>query len=145
MNYRTYAQSYKTVSVETASPGKLVLMLFDGALRFISVASHGFGKEDVRERYEVVNNNLIKAQNILTELQNALDLNTEGDFATTMYRLYDYMHGQLQEANIRKCHDPLKVVEKLLREIRDAWEEMLQNGGGQPAGAAPVTSLSQSA
>jgi flagellar protein FliS len=120
-------KSYKSSAVNTASPGQLVLMLFDGALKFIEQARVGTHLENFRERNEVVNNNLIKAQNILSELQTSLDMKVPGDFSKTMFALYDYMIRQLQEANMQKTEEPIKVVARLLRDIRDAWEEMLRN------------------
>ena len=68
-----YARAYKTVAVRTATPGHLVLMLFDGALRFVSAALHGFECEHIGQRNEQVHNNAIKTQNILRELQVSTD------------------------------------------------------------------------
>jgi len=64
MQYDKIARSYKAQSVQTASPGKLVLMLFDGYLRFTTSAKRSFELEDLTKRNEGINNNLIKAQNI---------------------------------------------------------------------------------
>ena len=125
MKYRKFAKSYKAASIETASPGKIILMLFDGALRHIDSALQGFKNENLARRNEDVSNNVVKAQNIIMELQNSLDLEVEGDFPMTMYRLYDFMFTKLSEANVNKNPAPLRVVEEFLREIRNSWEEML--------------------
>ena len=132
---RQFAQSYKASSVQTASPGQLVLMLYDGALKFLQVAEAGFQETNVRTRNEQINNNLIKAQNILAELQTSLDMKVEGEFSKTMFQLYDFMIRQLQEANIRKAPEPIKVVDGMLRDIRDAWEEMLKKNSATAAAA----------
>ncbi len=120
------AHAYKSAAVKTATPGQLVLMLFDGALRFLSAALHGFELEGVGQRIEQINNNTIKTQKILRELQCSLDLKVGGEFAQRMHALYDYMIDQLVRANLSKDPEPIRVVESLLREIRDAWGQMLE-------------------
>ena len=70
-SYEKVAKSYKAQSVKTASPGKLVLMLFDGYLRFTSSAKNAWEEEDMIKKNEGINNNLIRAQNIVTELQSS--------------------------------------------------------------------------
>lgn len=121
------ARAYRTNSIVTASPGQLVLMLFDGALRSLAIARDAFAMppEDMR-RIAVINNQLIKAQNIIAELQGTLNLEAgDGKFAREMYRLYDYYTRRLVEANMRKDVAPVIEVEKLLGEVRSAWAEML--------------------
>ena len=122
-----YARTYRANSVLTASPGQLVLMLFDGALKSMNVAREAFARppEDVR-RIEVINTQLIKAQNIIRELQGTLNHDAGGDFSRTMERLYDYYLRRLTDANLRKQVEPVIEVERLLREVRDAWAEMLR-------------------
>lgn len=120
------ARAYKSVAVTTATPGQLVLMLFDGALRFLSAALHGFEMEGVGQRIEQINNNTIKTQKILRELQCSLDLKVGGEFAQRMYALYDFMIEQLIRANLAKDPEPIRLVETLLGEIRDAWAQMLE-------------------
>ncbi|MBA4137979.1 MAG: flagellar export chaperone FliS [Opitutus sp.] len=122
-----YARTYRANSVLTASPGQLVLMLYDGALRCLAISRDAFSRppEDVR-RIEVINTQLIKAQNILRELQGTLNHDAGGEFAKTMERLYDYYLRRLTEANLRKQVEPVIEVERLLREVRDAWAEMLR-------------------
>ena len=121
-----YARTYRANSVLTASPGQLVLMLYDGALRAIALAKEEFNSppENPR-RIEIINQQLLKAQSILTELQNGLNMDAGGEFAQTMHRLYDYHNRRLLEANIRKQVEPVIEVERLVRELRDAWAQML--------------------
>ncbi len=133
-----FAKSYKSSSVNTATPGQLVLMLYDGALKFLALAEQGLQDENPRQRNEAVNNNLIKAQNILAELQSSLDMKVPGDFAKTMFGLYDFMIRQLQQANIKKTAEPIQTVYKMLKDIRDAWEEMLKKVS-QESAAVTVT------
>ena len=131
MQYDKIAKSYKAQSVKTASPGKLVLMLFDGYLKFSTTAKRGFDLDDLTKKNEQINNNLIKAQNIVTELQSSLDMSVPGELPGTLYRLYDFVLHQLQQANLQKKPEPVDEADKVMAELRDAWSEMLsQNPEG---------------
>ena len=125
MQYDKVAKSYKAQSVQTASPGKLVLMLFDGCLRFTLAAKKAFDEEEFTKRNEDINNNLIRAQNIVTELQSSLDMSVPGDLPGTLFRLYDFVMHKLQQANLKKDPEPISEAEKIINELRDAWAEML--------------------
>ena len=133
-SYEKIAKSYKTQSVQTASPGKLVLMLFDGYLRFTAAATNAFDEPDFAKRNEGINNNLIRAQNIVTELQSSLDMSVPGDLPGTLYRLYDYCLNNLQQANLKKDRKPIEHSDKVINELREAWAEMLAQNpdGDQP-------------
>jgi flagellar protein FliS len=120
------AGSYRAAAVSTASPGVLILMLFDGALRFIALAEHGFTLEALPRRNEEVHNNLTKAQSIVRELQVSLDLERGGEFAAQLFALYDFMVDQLLEANVKKEIERIQTVKNFLQDLRDAWAEMLQ-------------------
>ena len=131
------ARAYRTNSVVTASPGQLVLMLFDGVLRSLNIAKDAFAMppDDMR-RIAVINTQLIKAQTIIAELQGTLNMEAgDGKFANEMYRLYDYYTRRLVEANLRKQVEPVIEVERLLGEVRKAWAEMLtqQDGKASPS------------
>lgn len=125
---KDYARTYRTNAVLTASPGHLVLMLFDGALRALEGARGGFAMPPYEpRRFEAINTQLLKAQTIISELQATLNFDAgDGKFAREMHRLYDYYLRRLMEANLRKDEQPVIEVERLLREVRNAWAEMLQ-------------------
>lgn len=121
-----YARTYRANAILTASPGQLVLMLYDGALKAITLAREAFDlPADEPRRIETINTQLLKAQTILSELQSGLNMEAGGEFARTMHRLYDYHNRRLLEANIRKQVEPVIEVERLVRELRDAWAQML--------------------
>lgn len=129
-----YARTYRANAVLTASPGQLVLMLYDGALKSLALARAAFAQpEEDFQRIQLINSHLIKAQDILGELQSGLNLEAGGEFASTMHRLYDYHIRRLLEANVRKQEAPVIEVERLVRELRDAWAQMLS---GQDNSAA---------
>lgn len=125
-----YARTYRANAILTASPGQLVLMLYDGVLKSLALAQEAFKQPpDDPRRIEMINHHLIKAQSIIAELQSGLNMEAGGDFAKTMHRLYDYHNRRLLEANLRKQVQPVIEVERLIREIRDAWAQMLAQQG----------------
>jgi flagellar protein FliS len=137
-----FAKIYRTNSVLTATPGQLVLMLFDSALRSMAVAREAFGRPATDlTRFEIINKHLTKARRIIAELRGTLNFEAGGDFAALMDRLYDYYNRRLFEANLRKDPAPIVEVEGLLSQLREAWSEMLQKEG-RPASAPAAHSLS---
>jgi flagellar protein FliS len=121
-----YVKAYRSNAVLTASPGQLVLMLYDGALKAMAIALDAFNRpESDPRRIETINHQLQKAQAIIAELQSGLNLEKGGEFAQTLNRLYDYHYRRLFEANIRKQPEVVIEVEGLVRSLRDAWAEML--------------------
>ena len=117
--------SYRQVATKTATPGQLVLMLFDGALRFLDKALVGFDLDDPLDSNLAINNNILKAQEILRELNMSLNMEKGGEFATTMRRLYNYYDLQLSQSNLQKDPSGVELVIRLLSVIRGAWAEML--------------------
>ncbi len=122
-------QSYRQVATKTATPGQLVLMLFDGALRFLDKALVGFDLDDPLDSNLAINNNILKAQEIIRELNVSLNLELGGEFASTMRRLYNYYDLQLAQSNLKKDPEGVRLVIRLLSVIRGAWAEMLAGGG----------------
>lgn len=128
MYAKDYARAYRANSILTASPGQLVLMLFDGALNSLAIARQACDDtEGDPRRFEVIHTQLTKAQRIIAELQGTLNMEAGGEFARTMYQLYDYYDRRLSEANIKKQSAPIAEVERLLGEVRNAWSEMLRD------------------
>jgi len=137
-----YARTYRSNAVLTASPGQLVLMLFDGALNALAIARDAMSQSDVDfHRVETVNRHLLKAQAIVSELQGGLNFESGGEVATTLNRLYDYYNRRLFEANMRKRVEPVIEVERLMGELRAGWAEMLAKQGGTPTAREPVRSV----
>lgn len=118
-------QSYRQVATKTATPGQLVLMLFDGALRHLDKALVGFDLDDPLDSNLAINNNILKAQDIIRELNASLNMELGGEFSATMRRLYNYYDSQLSKSNLQKDPTGVQLVIRLLTEIRNAWSEML--------------------
>ena len=125
-------QSYRQVATKTASPGTLVLMLFDGAIGFLEKGLRGFDLEDPLEFNLAVNNNILRAQAIINELSLSLNMRDGGDIAIHLRRLYAYMDRRLQESNVQKEKAGLVDVLGRVRILRDTWAEMLQQGVQKP-------------
>ena len=144
MNYQKKAKEYQKVSLETASPGQIILMLFDGALRFIDGAIVAFDIKTKREKNEKMNYNIQRAVYIIAELRSSLNHEVGGEFSKKMEGLYEYMEIKLFEANLRKDVDKLNEVKRHLVEVRNAWAQMLLNLM-QQSGDANVIGVSCSA
>jgi flagellar secretion chaperone FliS len=121
-------QSYRQVATQTASPGQLVLLLYNGILRFLEQARLGFGLDDPKEFNEAINNNLQRALAIINELNQSLNMAQGGEFASKMRGLYDYFDRQLHESNMTKTEAGILEVIKHVTILRDSWAEMLQKG-----------------
>jgi flagellar protein FliS len=130
------------VAAQTASPGQLVLMLYDGALGYLERAQAGFGFEDPAQCNQAISNNLLKAQEVIQELNGALNLKEGGDCAANLRRLYNYLDQRLQQSNLRKEPTGIQEVIRHLSVLRDAWRDMLEKGC--VSADAPVSELSAS-
>ena len=118
-------QAYQAGAVLTASPAQLVLLLFDGALKFLNIALEGFKNEDPLEFNLTIHQNLQRAQSIVRELKACLDIEKGPEFAEKMTALYDYFDRRLQESNLKKEKGPLEEVIRHMGVLREAWKEMM--------------------
>jgi flagellar secretion chaperone FliS len=133
--------SYRQIATQTAPPGQLVLMLYEGAIRFLERAKLGFAKEDPAEFHQTIHNNVLRAQDIIRELNLSLNLEAGGQLAETLRRLYDYMDWRLNQANLRKELDGIEEVIGRLTVLRDAWAAILP-GHRPPSDEARASGLS---
>ena len=124
-------QSYRKVATQTASPAQLVLMLYDGAIGFLEKSLVGFTYTDPLDFNLTINNNVLRAQAIINEMNARLDMNQGGEIAENFRRLYQYFYRRLHEANTKKKREPIDEVIMRLLVLRDSWAQMLQQG--QPA------------
>lgn len=120
MSVQNAYNAYKRNSVTTASPGELTLMLYNGCLKFIHQAKKAIEVNNIEMR----NTNVQKAQAIIWELMSTLKMDVE--VSKEMYNLYEYMHSQLTQANIKNDIAILDEVEGLTKEFRDTWKEVIQ-------------------
>ena len=114
-----YAQ-YRQNSVETATPTRMVVMLYDGAIRFLSQSLPAMRTK----KYDTQSENIGKAQAIISHLRDTLDFGAGGAVARHLDSLYVGLFDTLTDANI---HDKPEMIEKVieaLRELREAWAEV---------------------
>lgn len=117
--------AYRHMSVETATPQELVLLLYNRALR-----SMREGEACIKERDFVgAHKNLVQAQDIVDELSASLDRNAGGEIARSLAAMYDYVNERLFRANIHKDPKPVAEALQVLGEIRDAWVEASRQYG----------------
>lgn len=114
------ASLYKNTSIQTASPEDLVLMLFEGAIKFSNRAIIGLEKND----YTVVNENLIKTQKIINELISSL--NPQYPVSKEFEKVYRMIHSLLVEANVKKDVNLIEQALEYIREMRDTWKQVME-------------------
>lgn len=114
--------AYKETNIKTASPAKLILMIYDEALRQIDTALELLEGGD--KRLDKVNNAIIRAQDMVTELTVSLDFDNGGDIAKNLSNIYFFFNQQLLEANIQKSSEHLKPVRTMMADLRNAWEQI---------------------
>jgi flagellar protein FliS len=131
-------QTYREIQIKTANQIRLIVMLYDGAIRHVNLALDLF--DEGHRRYDAINGHLVAAQDILSELMASLDFEKGGTLAKNLFSIYTFMNRQLLEGNLKKDPAPLVDVKKLLIDLREAWDEISTKKGleGQ---AAPATGV----
>ncbi|MEK2644239.1 flagellar export chaperone FliS [Bdellovibrio sp. BCCA] len=135
MNKNAY-QKYKTTSVQSASREKILLMLYEGAIKFTKLAIKAAEEKKIADR----GMNIGRAFDIIMELNNTLDHKVGGDVAVQLEQLYMFMMEQYTKANISGDPEPLKANLKLLQTLYDGWVQAVEklkketDGSGQKAG-----------
>ena len=119
-NRANAAKLYQQNSINTASPAKLTLMLYDGAVKFCNIALEGIEEKDIQKAHT----NIMKAEKIIVELRVSLDRKYKvwEDFD----RVYDYVYRRLIEANMKKDPEILKEALKHIKTMRDTWKEVMR-------------------
>lgn len=131
--------AYKQTSVKTASPGRLIVMMYDEGIRQLDIAVRAL--EENTKTLDKVHNAIIKVQDIITELLISLDLDNGGEIAKNLFSLYTYFNKQLFEANTRKDAQQLKEVRTMLAELRVAWVNAAESSESSKANGGPERGL----
>ncbi|GGC82980.1 flagellar protein FliS [Thalassobacillus devorans] len=125
-------QAYQTNTVETASPGELTLMLYNGCLKFIKLA----GKAMETKNYEKKNVNIQKAQKIIQELMITLD--PDASISKEILPLYEFINRRLLDANVNNDLVILTEAQELVTELRDTWKEVIRQTRQQQFGEGSI-------
>lgn len=112
--------TYKQNALNTASPGELTLMLYNGCLKFIKQAEKAINENNIQDR----NLYITKAQNIIRELM--VTLKTDNEIGKNMMALYDFILWRLIDANIKNDLEALKEAEEFVLQFRDTWKQVIQ-------------------
>lgn len=129
MNMSAYAyDQYQKTSVETTTPGKLLLMLYDGMVKYLRNAGEAINKQDI----PAAHSNIVATQNILVELM--ATLNMDYKISQNLLALYEFMYNQLVEANIKKDSQLLMEVQELVMDLRQTWDQAIKSLG-RPGGS----------
>lgn len=112
--------TYKNNQIQTATPGELTLMLYEGAIKFCNIAILGIEQNNI----EKANNNIKKCRAIITELRAAL--NFDYPVAQDFENVYIYLTQRLSDANIQKDKTILEEVLEHLRTMKDTWKEVMK-------------------
>jgi len=112
-------QHYTQTQVSTVSPARLVLLMYDAVLSAVEIARTALASE--RPDLGVVSQQLTRAQQLVTELEVALDHERGGQIAASLQGLYDYARRRLVDANLSKDPGPLDEVTRIIGDLREAW------------------------
>ncbi|CEM61792.1 flagellar export chaperone FliS [Treponema phagedenis] len=133
--------AYKEIDIRTAGQGTLILMLYDEGIKQISFAITLMDCPKIHATdIEKINNHILKAQEIITELSASLNLEEGGEIAANLLSIYTYFNQQLLQANIQKKIQPLITVKEMMNELRGAWEQIVNTSVAAPAADTKVSS-----
>jgi flagellar secretion chaperone FliS len=114
-----YGQNqYLKTQVATVNNLQLVVLLYEGAIKYLRQAEEGIEEKNIEKR----NNNIQRALDIIDELKNALNLSQGGEIARSLLALYLFMNNHLMMANIKNEAGKIQEVCKMLSSLKDAWQ-----------------------
>jgi flagellar secretion chaperone FliS len=118
--YGRFVQEYQKNAVNGASPLQLVIMLYDGSLRFMEAGKHAIAERDLEKQ----NSSLQRAQKIVMELMSCLDMDKGGEVATNLFALYSYVLNELVTANVEDSAEPIDRSIRVMSQLRESWSEL---------------------
>ncbi len=130
---------YLRAKVETATPTQLVVMLYDGAVRFCSLALEAMELH----QFEDQNTNIKRAEDIVCELMGSLNQEAGGEVAANLLRIYTYLYEQLVQSNLNDDVEALKRVLAHLDALRESWVELDRQSRAGAISPSPVNSSKQ--
>lgn len=124
--YNKYIKQYQTSNITTATPEKLMIMMFDGALQFLQKAKTAIEEKNFQERSQ----NIDGARKILRELMRTIDLENGNDVSKSLFRLYNRMVMKLIKANVQRNAGLIDEVVEDIMNIRWGFQKAIdiQNG-----------------
>ena len=126
MSYADVAATYRRNAVLTASPEKLIQLLYEGAIRHLE-RSHSALEDPSTTHSAAVGESLSKAIGIVGELRTALDHKAGGEVSVNLDRLYEFVLERMSEANIGRTPKPLEAALQILRTLKEGWDGITPN------------------
>lgn len=123
MTTRNPYKAYQQTQVTTAKPEKILLMLYEGAIKYVKIANARMRAKDIAGK----GTHISKTMAIISELMNTLDHEVGGQLAQDLENLYMFMMDKLIEANLHNRPEDLEAVERLLVTLYQAWEDVVNN------------------
>ncbi len=117
-----YSNNYLENQINSATPEQLLIMLYDGAIRFTNQAVQAINDNNIEGRNYYIN----KACAIISELNATLDHDIGGKIASDLNLLYDYLLRELHKANSSNNADKLSPVLRILSDLRDTWQKAIE-------------------
>ena len=118
--YTAPTAAYKQQSILTATPGQLVVMLYDGCVRFLHQSAHAMREGKIAE----AGTRLARAEAIIDELLTTLDLEEGGVIASRLQGIYVFCLRHLMQARLERDAEMIDKVSELLSELRDSWVQV---------------------
>jgi flagellar secretion chaperone FliS len=118
--YTAPTAAYKQQSILTATPGQLVVMLYDGCLRFLHQSAHAMRDGNIAE----AGTRLARAEAIIDELLSTLDLEQGAVIASRLQGIYVFCLRHLMQARLDRDAEMIDKVSELLSELRDSWVQV---------------------
>jgi len=126
MSQSTAAAAYRRNSILTASPEKLVKMLYDAAIRNLEISRMALS-DPARTHSAEVGECLGKALSIIGELKTALDMEKGGELALNLESLYEFSMDQVSQANINRSAAPVENTLQVMRTLKEGWDAVIPN------------------
>jgi flagellar protein FliS len=126
-------QAYKRVHVETANPGRILITLYDAAIKFVEKAIVQINDGQAGPKGE----SLSRAHDIIAEFINALDHKTAPELCSNLERVYGFMLEQISLANTNMDSEPLNTVLKHLKEMRNTWQQAIEQSARESKVISP--------
>ncbi len=135
MGPSNYHKEYNKNAVTTSNQGKLILMMYDGAIKFTRMALDSMDRNDLAGK----GNNIRKTQDIINELSLALNMDKGGEISVKLESLYRYIINQLTLANVKADRGALETVLKIMVPLREAWNQIFTSSTEIESPAQPGT------
>lgn len=138
MSSSRFHNEYRKNEIATSSQGKLIIMMYEGAVKFVKMAMEGLDNNDLSKKGMYIN----KTHDIINELSLALDMKKGGEVAIRLETLYQFILHQLTLANIKSDRKALESIINVLVPLHEAWTELFaKNGNGDSPDTPPAKSI----